>query len=54
MTKYCIMRECENILHGYLYVSDLAFVILKGFTVLNPPKGFWRSLPEISLLFFFS
>jgi hypothetical protein len=30
MTKYCIMRECENILRGYLYVSDLAFVILKG------------------------
>jgi hypothetical protein len=20
MTKYCIMRECENIFHGYLYV----------------------------------
>jgi hypothetical protein len=19
MTKYCVMRECENILHGYLY-----------------------------------
>jgi hypothetical protein len=30
MMKYCIMRECENILCGYLYVSDLAFVILKG------------------------
>jgi hypothetical protein len=30
MTKYCIMRECENILLGYLYVFDLAFVILKG------------------------
>jgi hypothetical protein len=29
-TKYCIMRECENIIHGYLYVCDLAFVILKG------------------------
>jgi hypothetical protein len=30
MTKYCIMRECENILHGYLYGSNLLFVILKG------------------------
>jgi hypothetical protein len=30
MTKYCIMRECDNILHGFLYVFDLAFVILKG------------------------
>jgi hypothetical protein len=20
MTKYCVMRECENILHGNLYV----------------------------------
>jgi hypothetical protein len=55
MTKYCIMRECENILRGYLYDGDLVFVILKGiFSFLNPPKGFWRSLPEISLLFFFS
>ncbi len=49
MTKYCVMRECENILCGYLYDGDLVFVILKGFTVLNSPKGFWRSLPEISL-----
>ncbi len=23
-------EECENILHGFLYVFDLAFVILKG------------------------
>jgi hypothetical protein len=52
MTKYCIMRECENILHGFLYVFDLAFVILKGIYSLNSPKGFWRSLPEISLLLY--
>ncbi len=25
----------------------------RKFTVLNSPKGFWRSLPEISLLYFF-
>jgi hypothetical protein len=30
ITKYCIMRECENILRGYLYDGDLVFVILKG------------------------
>ena len=30
MTKYCVMRECDNILHGYLYDGDLLFVILKG------------------------
>jgi hypothetical protein len=54
MMKYCIMRECENILCGYLYDGDLVFVILKGISILNSPKGFWRSLPEISLLFFFN
>ncbi len=45
---------CENILHGFLYVFDLAFVILNGFRVLHSPNSFWRSLPEISLLLFFS
>ena len=25
MTKYCIMRECENIQSWILYVSDLVF-----------------------------
>jgi hypothetical protein len=29
MTKYCVMRECENILCGYHYDGDLVFVILK-------------------------
>jgi hypothetical protein len=29
MTKFCVMRECENILHGFLYAFDLAFVILR-------------------------
>jgi hypothetical protein len=56
MTKYCVMRECENILCGYLYDCDLVFVmILKGFFLFfNSPKGFWRSLSEISLLFTFA
>jgi hypothetical protein len=38
MTKYCIMRECDNICNGYLYVFDLAFVILKGMYGFKFPK----------------
>jgi hypothetical protein len=38
MTKYCIMRECENILCGYLYDGDLVFVILKGISIFEFPK----------------
>jgi hypothetical protein len=52
MTKYCIMRECENILRGYLYDGDLVFVILKGISSFKFPKRFWRSFPEISLSLF--
>jgi hypothetical protein len=40
MAKYCIMRECKNILHGYLYGSDLLFVILKGIYGFKLPKSF--------------
>jgi hypothetical protein len=40
MTKYCIMRECENILCGYLYAGDLVFVILKGISIFKFPKRF--------------
>jgi hypothetical protein len=40
MTKYCIMRECENILSGYLYDGDLVFVILKGISIFKLPKRF--------------
>jgi hypothetical protein len=40
MTKCCIMREYEDILHGYLYVFDLAFVILKGIYGFKFPKRF--------------
>jgi hypothetical protein len=50
MTKYCIMREYENILCGYLYDGELAFVILKGIYGFKFLKK--RSLPEISLLHF--
>ncbi len=46
--------HCENILCRYLYDGDLVFVIiLKGISILNSPKGFWRSLPEISFFILF-
>ncbi len=38
--EYCIMRECENILCGYVYDGDLVFVILKGIYGLKFPKRF--------------
>ncbi len=44
MTKYCVMRECENILRGYLYVCDLAFVILKGIYGFKFPKKVFGDL----------
>ncbi len=40
MFEYCVMRECENILCGYLYDGDLAFVILKGIYGFKFPKRF--------------
>jgi hypothetical protein len=39
-TKAMDMRFCENILHGFLYVYDLAFVILKGIYGFKFPKRF--------------
>ncbi len=57
MTKYCIMRECENILCGYLYDGDLAFVTLKGIHGIKFAKWFLeissRDLTSFLLLFFF-
>jgi hypothetical protein len=45
-------KYCENI-HSWISPSvDLAFSHQQEFTVLNSQKGFWRSLPEISLLSF--
>jgi hypothetical protein len=40
ITKYCIMRECENICCGYLYDGDLVLVILKGIHGLKFPQRF--------------
>ncbi len=54
MTKYCVMRECENILRGYLYDGDLAFVILKGIHGFKFPKRFLEIDLTSLLLFFFS
>jgi hypothetical protein len=49
MTKYCVMRECENI-HSWISLSgDLEFSHQQGIYGFKFPKGFWRSLPEISL-----
>jgi hypothetical protein len=54
MTKCCIMRECENILRGYLYDGDLVFVILKGISIFKFPKRFLeissRDLTLLSIL----
>jgi hypothetical protein len=58
MKKYCIMRECENILCGYLYDGDLVFVILKGIYGFKFPKRFLEissrditsSFPLLSIL----
>jgi hypothetical protein len=49
MTKVFVMRKCYNILSGYLCAVTTEFSQQMEFTVLNSPKGFWRSLPEISL-----
>ncbi len=55
MLKYCIMRECENILRGYLYVCDLAFVILKRIYGFKFPKRFLKiSSRDLTSSFFFS
>jgi hypothetical protein len=54
MTKYCVMRECENILHGYLYDGDLVFVILKGIPMFKFPKRFLEIFSRDLSHFFFS
>jgi hypothetical protein len=54
MTKYCVMRECDNIRNRYLYGGDLLFVILKGVYSFKFPKGFLeissRDLTLLSIL----
>jgi hypothetical protein len=41
MTKYFIMRECEHI-------GDTSIWSQEGIYIFKYPKGFWRSLSEIS------
>jgi hypothetical protein len=49
MTKYSIMRECENI-HSWISLSgDLVFSHQQGIYGFKFLRGFWRSLPENSL-----
>jgi hypothetical protein len=40
---------CDNIHSWISTTGDIAFSHQQEFTVLNSQKGFWRSLPEISL-----
>jgi hypothetical protein len=40
MTKYCVMRECDNIHSWISTTGDLAFSHQQEFTVLNSQKGF--------------
>ncbi len=55
MTKYCIMREYENILRGYLYVCDLKFVILNGIYSFKFPKRFLEiSSRDLTSFFYIS
>ncbi len=49
MTKYSVMRECENI-HSWISLKcDLVFSHQQGIYGFEFLKGFWRSLPEILL-----
>jgi hypothetical protein len=51
MTKYCVMREWDNISNGYLYGGDLLFVILKGIYSFKFPKRFLEiSSKDLTLL----
>ena len=55
MTKYCVMRECENIHSWISLVGDLAFSHEVEFMVLNCPRGFLEiSLRDLTLFFLFS
>jgi hypothetical protein len=54
MTKYCVMKECENIRNGYLYVMSQHLLILKGIYDFKFPKRFLeissRDLTLLSIL----
>ncbi len=48
MTKYFVMRECEDIPTWNLYAVTQHLLTRRNFLFLNSLKGFWRSLGEIS------
>jgi hypothetical protein len=48
MTKYFVMRECEDIPTRNLYAVTQHLLTRRNFLFLNSLKGFWRSLGEIS------
>ncbi len=51
MTKYCVMREYENIRNGYLYVMTQHLLILKGIYGFKFPKRFLEiSSRDLTLL----
>jgi hypothetical protein len=49
MTKYCIMRECDNIRNGYLYVVTQHLLILKKIHGFKFLKRFLEISSRISL-----
>jgi hypothetical protein len=54
MSKYCIMRECENIHSGYLYICDLVFGTKKGISIFKFIERFLEiSSRDLALLPFF-
>jgi hypothetical protein len=54
MTKYCVMKECENIHSWISLVGDLAFSHQDGIYGLNSPKGFLEiSFSDLDRLLFY-
>jgi hypothetical protein len=52
MTKYCVMRECDNIHSWILYVSDLVFSHQGEIYDFKFPKRFFGDLFQRSHSFF--
>ncbi len=49
MTKYFVMRECEDIFVQNPYAVTQHLLTRSNFLFFNSLKGFWGSLAEISL-----
>ncbi len=50
MTKYFIMRDCENILSGYLFVVTTVFGEQDGTSIFKFPEILLETLAETSSL----